>query len=91
MCLRDSMDFQTWDNPMETDGFELIKYAAPDPQVLGAFFEKIGLMAIAHHRHKAVTWYRQGDTNFIINAEQDSFAQRFAHQHGPSACAIAFM
>ena len=28
--------------------------------------------------------------NFIINAEPDSFAQRFARQHGPSVCAIAF-
>src|SRR6185295_6164082 len=26
----------------------------------------------------------------IINAEKDSFAQAFARQHGPSACAMAF-
>ena len=42
------------------------------------------------HRHKNVTLYRQGDVNFIINAEPDSFAQRFARQHGPSVCAMAF-
>jgi 4-hydroxyphenylpyruvate dioxygenase len=36
-----------------------------------------------------VTLYRQGEINFIINAERDSFAQRFARQHGPSICAIA--
>lgn len=83
------MDFQPWDNPMGTDGFEFIEYAAPDPQALGALFEKMGFTAIARHRHKAVTLYRQGDINFIINAEQDSFAQRFARQHGPSVCAIA--
>ena len=23
--------FQTWDNPMGTDGFEFIEFAAPDP------------------------------------------------------------
>ena len=34
--------------------------------------------------------HRQGDINFIINAEPDSFAQRFAAAHGPSACAMAF-
>ena len=34
--------------------------------------------------------YRQGEINFIVNAEPDSFAQRFARQHGPSICAIAF-
>jgi 4-hydroxyphenylpyruvate dioxygenase len=53
-------------------------------------FEQMGFTAIARHRHKDVTLYRQGEINFIINAEQDSFAQRFARQHGPSICAIAF-
>jgi 4-hydroxyphenylpyruvate dioxygenase len=37
-----------------------------------------------------VTLHRQGDINFIINAEPNSFAQEFAQQHGPSACAMAF-
>ncbi|WP_034348525.1 4-hydroxyphenylpyruvate dioxygenase [Noviherbaspirillum massiliense] len=84
------MDFQPWDNPMGTDGFEFIEYAAPDPAALGALFEQMGFSAIARHRHKRVTLYRQGEINFIINAEPDSFAQRFARQHGPSICAIAF-
>jgi 4-hydroxyphenylpyruvate dioxygenase len=84
------MEFQPWDNPMGTDGFEFIEYAAPDPVALGALFEQMGFTAIARHRHKDVTLYRQGEINFIINAEQDSFAQRFARQHGPSICAIAF-
>ncbi|HEX7635443.1 MAG TPA: 4-hydroxyphenylpyruvate dioxygenase [Noviherbaspirillum sp.] len=83
------MDFQPWDNPMGTDGFEFIEYAAPDPKALGALFEQMGFTAIARHRHKDVTLYRQGEINFIINAEKDSFAQRFARQHGPSICAIA--
>ncbi|MQR00260.1 4-hydroxyphenylpyruvate dioxygenase [Glaciimonas soli] len=82
------MDFQPWDNPMGTDGFEFVEYAAPDPQAMGTLFEKMGFTAIARHRHKDVTLYRQGDINFIINAEKDSFAQRFARQHGPSVCAI---
>ncbi|MET0322417.1 MAG: 4-hydroxyphenylpyruvate dioxygenase [Duganella sp.] len=83
------MQFQPWDNPMGTDGFEFAEYAAPDPVALGALFERMGFTAIARHRHKNVTLYRQGDINFLINAEQDSFAQRFARQHGPSVCAIA--
>jgi 4-hydroxyphenylpyruvate dioxygenase len=83
------MDFQPWDNPMGTDGFEFIEYAAPEPRALGALFEQMGFVAIARHRHKDVTLYRQGQINFIINAEKDSFAQRFARQHGPSVCAIA--
>jgi 4-hydroxyphenylpyruvate dioxygenase len=80
----------TWDNPMGTAGFEFIEYAAPDPQAMGALFERMGFKPIAKHRHKNVTLYRQGGINFIVNAEPDSFAQRFARQHGPSICAIAF-
>ena len=80
----------TWDNPMGTDGFEFIEYAAPDPAAMGALFERMGFAAVAKHRHKNVTLYRQGEINFIINAEADSFAQRFAKLHGPSICAIAF-
>ncbi len=79
-----------WDNPMGTAGFEFIEYAAPDPQALGAVFERMGFKPIAKHRHKNVTLYRQGGINFIVNAEPDSFAQRFARAHGPSICAIAF-
>jgi 4-hydroxyphenylpyruvate dioxygenase len=83
------MKFQTWDNPMGTDGFEFIEYAAPDPKMLGTLFEQMGFTAIARHRQKDVTLYRQGEINFIINAEPDSFAQRFARKHGPSVCAFA--
>src|SRR5690606_3354433 len=50
----------------------------------------LGFKAIARHRNKNVTLYRQGGINFLINAEPDSFAQRFARLHGPSICAIAF-
>jgi 4-hydroxyphenylpyruvate dioxygenase len=88
--METAMEFQPWENPMGTDGFEFIEYAAPDPKALGALFEQMGFSAIARHRHKDVTLYRQGEINFTINAEQDSFAQRFARQHGPSICAIAF-
>jgi 4-hydroxyphenylpyruvate dioxygenase len=77
-------------NPMRTDGFEFVEYAAPDPELLRLLFEGMGLPAVARHRSKNVTLHRQGDINFIINAEHDSFAQKFARAHGPCACAMAF-
>jgi 4-hydroxyphenylpyruvate dioxygenase len=77
-------------NPMGTDGFEFVEYTAPDPKALGKLFETMGFAAVARHRSKDVTLYRQGDVNFIVNAEPDSFAQAFARVHGPSACAMAF-
>ena len=84
------MSFTPWENPMGTAGFEFIEYAAPDPIAMGQLFVRLGFSAIAKHRHKDVTLYRQGGINFIINAEPNSFAQRFARLHGPSICAIAF-
>jgi 4-hydroxyphenylpyruvate dioxygenase len=79
-----------WDNPLGTDGFEFIEYAAPDPAALGRLFANMGFTAVAKHRSKNVLLYRQGGINFIVNAEPDSFAQAFARVHGPSICAIAF-
>ncbi len=49
-----------------------------------------GLSRRRRHRSKNVTLYKQGDVNFIVNAEPESFAQAFARLHGPSVCAIAF-
>lgn len=77
------------ENPMETDGFEFIEYTAPDIESLEKLFETMGFVAVARHRSKNVTRYAQGDINFIINREPDSFAQAFAKVHGPSACAFA--
>ena len=79
-----------WENPMGTDGFEFVEYTAPDPAALGRLFERLGFVAAARHRSKKVTLYRQGDVNFVVNAEPESFAQAFARLHGPSVCAIAF-
>jgi 4-hydroxyphenylpyruvate dioxygenase len=81
---------QLWDNPIGTDGFEFVEYTAPDVSQLNSFFEHMGFRAVGRHRSKAVTLYRQGETNFIVNAEPDSHGSRFAKAHGPSACAMAF-
>ncbi|MBV6417775.1 MAG: 4-hydroxyphenylpyruvate dioxygenase [Steroidobacteraceae bacterium] len=79
-----------FDNPMGTDGFEFVEYTAPDPQLLRSLFARMGFPVTARHRSKDVTLHRQGDVNFLINAEPDSFGQAFAAKHGPSACAMAF-
>ncbi len=79
-----------WDNPIGTDGFEFVEYTAPDVGALHALFERMGFRAVARHRSKAVTLYRQGGVNFVVNAEPESHGSRFAKDHGPSACAMAF-
>ncbi|HTV95752.1 MAG TPA: 4-hydroxyphenylpyruvate dioxygenase [Steroidobacteraceae bacterium] len=79
-----------WANPLGTDGFEFVEYTAPDTRHLASLFESMGFSRIARHRSKDVVLYRQGEINFIVNAEPNSLAQRFARQHGPSVCAMAF-
>jgi 4-hydroxyphenylpyruvate dioxygenase len=77
-------------NPMGTDGFEFVEYASGEPEKLHALFETMGFSEVARHRSRNVTLHRQGDVNFVLNAEPDSFARRFAEAHGPCACAMAF-
>ena len=78
-----------WDNPLGTDGFEFVEFAAQDPAPLAANFERLGFIAVAKHRSKDVTLYRQGEINFILNAEKDSFAEEFTAAHGPAVNAFA--
>ena len=77
------------DNPMGTAGFEFIEHAAEDARALEQLFRRMGFAAVARHRSKDVTLYRQGDINFIVNAEAEGFARSFARVHGPSVCAMA--
>jgi 4-hydroxyphenylpyruvate dioxygenase len=78
------------DNPAGTDGFEFVEFAHPQPQELHALFTRMGYAPVARHRRKDVTVYRQGDINYLVNAEPGSFAGRFAAQHGPCAPAMAW-
>ena len=76
-------------NFIGTDGFEFVEFTAADVTELDRMFRQLGFRIAARHRSKQVTLYRQGDVNFIVNAEPNSFAQAFARVHGPSACAFA--
>ena len=78
------------ENPMGTDGFEFVEFCHPDPAALDHLFRRMGFDAVAKHRTKRVTLYRQGRVNLVVNAEPGSFAARFAQAHGPSAPAMAF-
>ena len=79
-----------FENPLGTDGFEFVEYATTEPEKMMKLFEGMGFAKVAHHRSKDIVLMKQGDIHFIINSEPDSFAQNFAREHGPSACAMAF-
>ena len=77
-------------NPMGTDGFEFVEFCHSKPEELDRLFKTMGFAAVAKHRSKDVTLYRQGGVNLILNAQPGSFAAKFAKEHGPSAPAMAF-
>ena len=79
-----------FENPMQLDGFEFVEFAGPDPKQFDELFRRLGFKAVAKHRSKNVTLYRQGDINFILNEEPRSRASFFAEEHGPGACGMAF-
>jgi 4-hydroxyphenylpyruvate dioxygenase len=79
-----------FDNPMGLDGFEFVEFASPEPGVLEPVFGMLGFEAVAQHRSKSVTLYRQGNINFVLNSEPGSLAAYFAEEHGPCACGMAF-
>ncbi|WP_417349200.1 4-hydroxyphenylpyruvate dioxygenase [Ferrimonas sp.] len=84
-----SMDY----NPLGTDGFEFVEYTAPNAEGIGKLkqlFALLGFTEIAKHRSKEAWLYRQGDINFIINAQPHSQAAEFAVAHGPSVCGMAW-
>ena len=81
------MQVTTFENPMGINGFEFVEFAAPTGSVdLHALFRKMGFAPVLKHRSRAITVYRQGGVNFLVNEDPDSFAADFAAQHGPSAC-----
>jgi 4-hydroxyphenylpyruvate dioxygenase len=85
------MEVTSFENPMGIDGFEFVEFAAPagQAQQLHDYFRRLGFVQVARHRTRPISTYRQGDCTFLINEDPDSFAARFAEQHGPSACGFA--
>lgn len=85
------MDVTTFENPMGIDGFEFVEFAAPQGQsgLLHELFRKMGFSAVLKHRSRAITVYRQGGVNFLVNEDPDGFAAKFAEQHGPCAPGFA--
>ncbi|MBW8310400.1 MAG: 4-hydroxyphenylpyruvate dioxygenase [Rhizobium sp.] len=81
----------TFENPMGINGFEFVEFAAPAGQgpAMAAYLGKLGFTAVARHKSRPVTLFRQGTINFLLNESEGSFAADFAAQHGPSACGFA--
>ncbi len=72
-------------------GIEFLEFAMDEANapafervLQGLGFAKAGL-----HRSKAVTRWRQGDINIVVNCDKEGFAHSFCITHGVSVCAMA--
>lgn len=78
------------ENPAGTDGFEFVEFSHPNPKVLDKLFHQMGFIPVAKHKTKNITLYRQGDINYILNAESNGHSANFVKEHGPCAPAMAW-
>ncbi|UVH59853.1 sugar phosphate isomerase/epimerase and 4-hydroxyphenylpyruvate domain-containing protein [Variovorax paradoxus] len=71
-------------------GLSFIEFAADEASAvtLATLVKQLGFRRIGKHRSKAVTLYRQGEINLIVNAQPDSFARGRFEAHGTSVCAL---
>lgn len=80
----------TAQNPLGLHGFEFVEFTSPDPAAMKALFEQLGFVAASKHPTKAVTRYKQGRINLLVNEEQTGQVAAFRAAHGPSANGMAF-
>ena len=57
-------------NPLGIAGIEFIEYATTEPLAFGSLIEQMGFVAIARHRSREVTLYRQGGMNIVVNGDK---------------------
>ena len=78
-------------NSIPLNGIDFIEYASPHPEKLGQLFEQLGFVKTAKHNKKQVLLYQQGDCQFVINCETESFAGDFMKKRkGPCVSSIGF-
>jgi 4-hydroxyphenylpyruvate dioxygenase len=55
----------------------------------GTALTALGFVKVGIHKSKAVTRWRQGDVNLVVNCDKEGFAHSFNLTHGSAVCAIA--
>lgn len=80
----------TEQNPCGLNGVDFLEYSGPEALHFEKLFTQMGFIELAQIPNKNIKLYRQGDVNFILNCEPNTFATDFAKKHGPSVSATGF-
>jgi 4-hydroxyphenylpyruvate dioxygenase len=72
------------------EGVEFVEFAADADEAarLGGLFSALGFRVAGRHKSKAVTLYRQGGINLVVNTEREGFAHSSFLVRGTSAYAV---
>ena len=90
--LEPDVAIETPDMPdrIAAEGVEFVEFAADagEAERLDALFSALGFHVAGRHRSKAVTLYRQGGINLVVNTEREGFAHSSFLVRGTSAYAV---
>ena len=77
----------------EVEEIAFVEFAVGDSDgaQLESLLETLGFQPVAEHRSKAVTLFRQGGVNLLLNRDEKGFASASYLVHGANAYAIALM
>ena len=70
-------------NAIGLDGIEFVEFSSPSPERLKTLFKEFGFTPKLIHKERKNVLFQQGDIQFIVNTEPDSFAKAFCQDHGP--------
>ena len=77
--------------PVRCLGVDFIEFAM-DEAAAASFEIALGALGFARagvHKSKAVTRWRQGDINLVVNSDKEGFAHSFNITHGSAVCALS--
>lgn len=77
-------------NPAGLDGFEFLEFSGMNEEYLHKTFIRFGFTLTGKHKTKNILRYQQGTTNFLLNNENNSQADKHRKIHGNGACSMGF-
>jgi 4-hydroxyphenylpyruvate dioxygenase len=78
-------------NPVGLNGVDFIEYSGNNATDFQKLFTRMSFKKVSQAQNKNIELWRQGNINFILNMEPETFAADFVKSHGPSVCSTAFV
>lgn len=77
-------------NPLNLNGIDFVEFSSKTPEEMHKLFVELGFSKVAKHKDKNIDLYVQGGITFMLNYEEESYANKFQETHGPSISAMGW-